>query len=72
MSDEMAGEGRDILFSLTKSGDLNGEDIEPEIEVVPERTGIHLLLQVAVRGRDDANIHVAGPFLADPFVLTLL
>ena len=40
----------------------NPENIQPVIEILPKQTLFHLLAQVDVRGRDDANVE------PDPFV----
>ncbi len=48
------------------------EDIEPVEQVAPECAGGDGLLQVAICGRNHADVHRNRPFAADTFQFTLL
>src|SRR5690606_29926614 len=36
--------------------ELNSDDVEAKVQVLAEAAGLHLRLQIAVRGRDDADV----------------
>lgn len=46
--------------------------MEPVVKIFAKGSAIHFLLQVAVRGGDDANIDAEGRFAADALELALL
>src|SRR5262249_32641634 len=50
----------------------HGDHRESEVEVAAEASAIHLALEIAVRRRDDAHVHLARMRLADATDLTLL
>jgi hypothetical protein len=57
----MAYKKRDILGTLSKRGDLDLYHVEPVIEVHAETFLLDEFLEISVRGRDDAYIHLHGP-----------
>ena len=69
---KMRGQQRDVLLALAQGRHLDGEDVEPVIEVLPEAALLRVLLQVAVGGGDDADIDGARLLLADALILLLL
>ena len=68
----MINQRRDIFFSLAESGDLDRNDVEPVEEVLAEAPGADLLLEVLVRGGDDADVHADRFLAADPLKGLLL
>ncbi len=54
--DEMADEGRDVLFAFAEGGQADGEDVEAVEEVLAETAGGNFGLEVAVGGGDDAEV----------------
>ncbi len=57
---------------LAQRRDDEGHAVQPEIQVLPERAAAHLGLEVAVRGRDEADVDLDGGQPADPHHLSLL
>gem|GEM_PF-2339635 len=53
----MLREERNVLPPLAERRQLDREDVEPEVEVLPKQPGLDLLLEVAVGGADDAHVH---------------
>src|ERR1035437_10888441 len=68
----MRGQHGNVLLAVAQGRNLDGKDIKPVIEVLPEPAFLRILLQVAVGGGDDPDIHRAGLLLADPLILLLL
>ena len=62
----MHRQGEDVLPPLPQGGDDDLDDVKPEVEVVPETPGLHLLLEIPLGGAHDP--HVDGEVLvsADP------
>src|SRR5881397_440602 len=50
----------DVLRSLAERGHAKRNDVQPEVEVLPEATGGDFTRQVLVRGRDDPHVHAYG------------
>src|SRR6202795_1159296 len=63
--DEVLHQGRDIFFSLAEWRHLNRDDVEPIKEILAEAAGADLLLEVLVRGGDDADVHADRLLAAD-------
>src|SRR5271154_1108630 len=70
--DKVFNQQRDVLFSFSKSGNLNGENIEAVKEITAERSGADGGLQGAVGGGDDANVSVDAASAADALEVVLL
>jgi hypothetical protein len=49
-SQKMLGEQWDVIASVGKGREMEGNDVQPVIEIFPEATLPHLLAQVAVGG----------------------
>ena len=69
---EGVGEGEHILAPLAQRRHLDGEDLEPEVEVLAEGALAHHLRQVAVGGRDDAHVDAFALSSADASDLVVL
>ena len=54
--EEVLGEERDVLAALAQRRHADGEDLEAVVEVLAEAPLGDLLLEVAVRRRDDAHV----------------
>src|SRR4051812_22426717 len=52
----MPRQKRDVLCPLLEAGNLNGEYIEPIVEIFAKAAGRHLLLQVTICRADDTHI----------------
>jgi len=61
----------DVLAAVAQGRDLDADGSDPEVEVFPERLLRHLLLQVAVRGRQHARVGRQRFVAADPLDLPL-
>src|SRR5260370_14902393 len=46
-----------ILLAIAQSGQMNMEDVQPEIEILPELAVRNRLFGVLIRGGEDAHIH---------------
>src|SRR5262249_57461788 len=69
---EEAYQGRDVLGSLAQRRDMDGEDIQAIVKVVPEAPFLDHPGEVAVRRRDHADVELDRPGAADPLELLLL
>src|ERR1039458_9647011 len=69
---KMSGQHRDVLFALTQWRHLDGKNIQPVIEVLAKPALLRILLPVAVRGGDDADIHRTRLLLAHALILLFL
>src|SRR5207244_13005826 len=47
-----------VLFPFPQRRKKNGNDGQPVIQVLPKMTLAYRALQVAIRGRDHANVHL--------------
>src|SRR5271163_2284561 len=70
--DKVFNQQRDVLFSFSKSGNLDGENIQAVKKITAERTGADGGLQGAVGGCDHANVSVDAASAADTLELVLL
>src|SRR3990172_6342466 len=70
--EDMAGEDRDIFLSFAQGRDMDGEHVQPVIEVVPEPSLIHLTAQVPVGRRQDPDIDLYRLLPAHPFEAVVL
>ncbi|HSO40690.1 MAG TPA: hypothetical protein VLT33_49530 [Labilithrix sp.] len=70
--EERADEVRQVFEARAQGRNAHRDHREPEVEVTAERAVVHLALEVAVRRRDDANVHLARVRLADAADLPLL
>src|SRR5215469_15900531 len=61
-----------VLGSLSKRGNTQGNDVQPVEEILPKMPGAHLLLKIAVRGRDDARVDLDRLVTSDTFELAFL
>ena len=68
----MAREDGDVSGAAPQRGQLDAADGEAEEEVVAEATGLHLAVEVAARGRDDAHVDAVPPARPDALDLAAL
>src|SRR4030065_2234483 len=61
----MLDEEGNVLLALAKRRQVQGDDLDPVVKVLPEPPFIDLLLEVLVRRSDDADIDLLGPLAAD-------
>ncbi len=47
----------DIVLSFRQAGHLQGDDVQAVIEVLAESTPFHLVFEVLIGGRQDADVH---------------
>jgi hypothetical protein len=71
-ADEMPGQQRDVLAPLAQRGQAHREDVEPVEEILSEAPRGDLDLEVAVRRRDHAHVHLDRRVLPHPPALLLL
>ena len=69
---ELAGQKGDVLLVLAEGGDVNGNDVEAEEEVLAEFPALDAVLEAAVGGGQDADIDLDGAAAAYAFKLALL
>ena len=65
-------EQRNIFLPLTKRRQANRNDVEPVIQVAPKLAVLDHLQQIAVGGRDHADVDLDGVRVADALELALL
>ena len=70
--EEEDGDGLDVLSPLAQRRQLDGEHLQPIVEVLAEGAGRHALAQVPVGGGDDTGVGLARRRLADALVAPLL
>src|SRR5207245_4378371 len=64
---------RTITSSLrSRNGGIDRDYAQPIVEVFPESSGLHFLLEVPLGGADEAHIHLDRLVAADPLELPLL
>ena len=63
---------RNVLGSLTQRGDVDGKDVQAIVEIVAEALLLHQPGEVAVRRRDDADVHLDRARTAEALELLLL
>jgi hypothetical protein len=64
--EEVLGEQRDVARALPERGDVERHDLETVVEVLAEAPDRHLLLEVPVGRRDQAEVDVDQLRAADP------
>jgi hypothetical protein len=64
---EKLSQERNILAPLAERGQLEGHDIEPKEEIGAKPLGLHVLIQVPIRGGDDADVDLNASGAPDPF-----
>ena len=70
--DEGSRERRHIRFPLAERRHVDGDDVEPVVQVITEGARLHHRRQVAVRGRDQPDVDLDGARTAQPFEFVLL
>ncbi len=68
----MLGEQGNVVAPFAQGQRLDRKHVEAEVEVLAKASALHLLLQVAVGGRDHAHVDGAGALLADALEMALL
>ena len=53
---EVADEQRQVVAALAQRRQVDGDDVEAEVQVGPEAAILHALVEVAVGGGDDAHV----------------
>ena len=69
---EVLGQLVDVERALAQAGQAQIDDIEAEEQILAESSALDLLLEVTIGRGDQADIDVAGAFVADPLEITLL
>jgi hypothetical protein len=69
---EVGDQQRDVLAPLAQGRQLDGDDVEPVVEVLAESPLLHLRPQVGVGGRHQPHVDRTGLDAADPADLALL
>src|SRR5207237_927738 len=65
LPEQVVNENGDVLAPLSKRRNPNLADGEPIVEILAERAGLDQRAQVAMRRRDDSNVHAAHLGLAE-------
>jgi hypothetical protein len=69
---EVIGQKRHVIHPLPQRRDVDREHVEPVVEILAETPRPHRLLEVPVRGGDDAHVHLADGGVAHTLDLALL
>ncbi len=69
---EVLDEQGDIVLAVAQGREVDGDDVEPVVEVFAEAAGFDLLRQDLVRGGNHAGVDLDGDGAPDAFELTLL
>ncbi len=72
LAHKMAGQGENVIFSLTLGRHMNLNDAQTVIQVFTETIGADGLLEVAIGGRNHSYIDLEGPRLAHAHDFSLL
>jgi hypothetical protein len=56
--EEMRDQERDVIASLMKAGQLDGNDVEAIIKIFAERAFLDSLFEWFVSGRDDSHVDI--------------
>src|SRR5580704_108749 len=72
MGDEMVGQPRDVLATLAERRDVNRQHVQSIEEIGAQATIRDVALEVAIRGRDEANVDANRARCADAFDLLFL
>src|SRR4051812_14288764 len=67
MAQKTPDEQRDIFLPLAQRRHRQVDNVEAKVEVVPEFSLGHELLEILVRGRHQSNVSAQGLVAADPF-----
>ena len=68
----MADQQRDIFPPLAQRRQGNGQHVQPVVQILPETSCLHFVLQFAVGRADQPHVDLANPVLADPADLPFL
>ncbi len=71
-TEEMRGEQRDVLTPIAQRGEPDFHGVEPEQQILTEASGLHLRVDVGVRGRHDAHVGTARARRAHALVFACL
>ena len=69
---KMVAERRNIFFAVTQGRQMEGNDIQPVIQIVSESTRFNFLAQIPIGGSQYPYIGLHGFFPADPFKTVVL
>ena len=69
---KMRCEDGDVIEPVPKRGDLNGKDAQAIVEILSEAAGFDFGGDIAICRGDNADIHGAGPVLAEFLELAFL
>ena len=68
----MRYEARDILRPVAQRRHRDPDDVDPVQQVLSQSTGPHQLVDVAVGGHDDADVHGDRSHPTDPTQFTMI
>ena len=66
------GKADEVGRAVAERGHLDGNDVEPKIEVFAERAISDAFFKIAAGGGDDAHLGLARDIFAEPLVFTFL
>jgi len=72
LPDEVIEQGRDVLLALPQGRDVDRHDVEPVEEILPEAALPDVLLEVAVGGGHEPDVHLDRLDAADALELVVL
>ena len=72
LGDEMFRQKENIRLSIPQRGKVDGEDVEPVVEVFPENSLTESFFQILVGCRDDPDIRLDGSGTTHSFKFPLL
>jgi hypothetical protein len=72
LSGEMRDQRGNVLGALAERRQQQGEDVDPMIEILPERAFLDELIEVAMSGHDDADVDRDGAVATHTLDLPLL
>ena len=70
--EKVGGQRRDVLFSFPERRQKDGDDVQAEEEVLAEQSVPDGLFEIPVRGRDDPDVELPDPGVADPAAFPFL
>jgi hypothetical protein len=70
--DKSPDQQRNILQSVAERRDVDGDNVEPVVEIIAKATTADLFFEVAVRGGDDARVNVSRFGASDPSKFSVL
>src|SRR5882672_10733286 len=71
-AEEVPGQVQDVLSPLAKRRQEDGDYFQAVVEVLPEDSLLHGLVQIPVRRRDDPDVHLEVRGAADPLERAVL